>query len=374
MDRICFTVLAAAAAMAAAAFENGGIWPDSGGVHINAHGGCVLQDGGTYYWYGEHKIAGGAGNRAHVGVGVYSSEDLHEWKNLGVALAVSDDPASDIAKGCILERPKVLKCPKTGKYVMYFHLERGNGGYSDARVGIAEADAPEGPFKFIRALRPTPGTAPQNAPADELGEEAMQKSLADTAKPVSNGPSEAGMKALLWPAHSRGGQHCRDMTLFLEDDGTAYHIHSSEHNSTLHIDELTDDFLGYTGRWWRMAVKDWTEAPAICKHDGWYYLIGSGCTGWKPNEARYYRARKITGPWERMGNPASGINPLNGIGPALTWGGQSYYILQPSKATGGRHIAMFDIWRPQNAIDGRYVWLPVEFGDGTISIPWKNEF
>ena len=40
-----------------------------------------------YYWFGEHKIEGEAGNRAHVGVHVYSSEDLYNWQDRGIALA-----------------------------------------------------------------------------------------------------------------------------------------------------------------------------------------------------------------------------------------------------------------------------------------------
>jgi alpha-galactosidase len=42
-----------------ASFRPGELWPDDNGVHINAHGGGVLYHGGTYYWYGEHKIEGG---------------------------------------------------------------------------------------------------------------------------------------------------------------------------------------------------------------------------------------------------------------------------------------------------------------------------
>ena len=42
----------------------GEIWPDNNGVHINAHGGGMLFYEGKYYWFGEHKIAGKAGNKA----------------------------------------------------------------------------------------------------------------------------------------------------------------------------------------------------------------------------------------------------------------------------------------------------------------------
>ena len=63
---------------------------------------------------------------------------------------------------------------------------------------------------------------------------------------------------------------CRDMTLYKDDDGRAYHIFASENNSTLHVCELTDDYLDYTGRWTRIAALDWTEAPAVCRHGEWY--------------------------------------------------------------------------------------------------------
>ena len=165
----------------------------------------------------------------------------------------------------------------------------------------------------------------------------------------------------------------RDMTLFVDDDGKAYHIFSSEHNSTIHIAELTDDYLGHTGRWYRMAEKEWTEAPAICKHNGWYYLIGSGCTGWNPNAARYYRSRSLFGIWQRMGNPCSGVNPKLKMGPEKTWGAQSTCIIPVHRAP-GKFIAMFDIWTPENPIDGTYVFLPIRFtGEGTMEIAWKDE-
>ena len=36
-----------------------------------------------------------------------------------------------------------------------------------------------------------------------------------------------------------GGQQARDMTLFADDGGAVYHVHSSEHNSTLQIARLS---------------------------------------------------------------------------------------------------------------------------------------
>ena len=351
--------------------KNGGLWLDDKGVHINAHGGGILFDGGVYYWFGEHKVEGARGNTAWVGVHCYSSRDLLSWKDEGVALAVSDDASSDIHGGNVIERPKVVRCAKTGKYVMYFHLETEPATYRSARVGIAVADAPTGPYSFVRSLKPDPGTWPQNGVAGDRTPEALERSRRECAAIPHCGESKEAREALIYPAFVEGGQDSRDMTLFQDDDGKVYHIFSSEYNSTLHISELTDDCLDYSGRWWRAADKDWTEGAAVCKRGGWYYLLGSYCTGWAPNAARIYRAKSITGPWERLGNPCVGVNPENGFGPELTFGGQSTFILPLG---GDRYVAMFDIWRPENAIDGRYVWLPIDFSGDMPRIAWRDDW
>ena len=349
----------------------GALWHDTAGHVINAHGGGVLFDDGVYWWYGEHKVYGRAGNRAHVGVHVYSSRDLVNWDDRGVALAVSDDPQSDIADGCILERPKVLRSRKTGHYVMYFHLELKGQGYGSARTGLAVADRPEGPFRFLRSFRPTAGTWPVDARAEERTPEAMRASKELGAE--SGGPSERVKARVPYLGHIDGGQMSRDMTLFADDDGRCYHVFASEYNATLHIAELTDDLLGYTGRWFRMAEKHWTEAPALVKRGGWYFLLGSGCTGWKPNAARLYRAKSLRGPWERLGNPCRGVSPATGLGPELTWGAQSTFLL-PVAGRPDEVIALFDVWNPANHEESRYVWLPVTFEDDRLRIDWKSSW
>ena len=105
-------------------FKPGEIWKDNKGVHINAHGGGILFHDGRYWWFGEHKIEGEAGNKAQVGVHVYSSANLYDWKDEGIALpVVKDQPGHDIEQWSIIERPKVIYNKKTGKFVMWFHLE-----------------------------------------------------------------------------------------------------------------------------------------------------------------------------------------------------------------------------------------------------------
>jgi hypothetical protein len=69
-------------------FEPGKVWKDIDGVHINAHGGGVIFVDETYYWYGEFKTEGKGGNTALKGVSCYSSKDLYNWHNEGIALKV----------------------------------------------------------------------------------------------------------------------------------------------------------------------------------------------------------------------------------------------------------------------------------------------
>ena len=348
-------------------FYPGQEWLDNNGVHINAHGGGILFHKNKYYWYGEHKTEGEPGNKAQVGVHVYSSKDLYNWKDEGIALKVAEeDSDSDIAKGCILERPKVIYNPETGKFVMWFHLELKGMGYDAARSGVAVAENPTGPFQFVNSFRPNAGFWPVNVqPFHKLP-------VADTVK-----DKYCGAEGCL-PAHVdsvnilgrdfKKGQMARDMTLFVDDDGKAYHIYSSEENSTIHISELTDDFLSYSGKYARAFPDRYMEAPAILKTPkGKYYFIASGCTGWKPNAARSAVADNIFGPWKETGNPCTGNDA------SLTFNSQSTYIL-PIQGKKDAFIFMADRWTPENPIDGKYIWLPVKFTDDKIVLEWKDEW
>lgn len=71
-------LILAAAGCTRPEFRPGAVWTDTGGAVINAHGGGILYDEGRYYWFGEHKTAGEAGNLAQVGVHCYSSENLYD--------------------------------------------------------------------------------------------------------------------------------------------------------------------------------------------------------------------------------------------------------------------------------------------------------
>ena len=337
------------------------LWFDTEGRVINAHGGGVLHHNGRYYWYGEHK--GEHSNSAWVGVTCYSSTDLYNWHNEGIALNVSTDTTNAIAAGCIIERPKVIHNQRTGKFVMYFHLELRGKGYSAAQCGIAVADRPEGPFRMTSNGRVNPGKYPENFTKQQR----KMKTNPNDYKWWTDEWRQAMADGLFVRRDLKNGQMARDMTLFLDDDGRAYHIYSSEDNLTLHIAELSDDYLTHTGRYWRLAPTGHNEAPALFKHKGKYYLITSGCTGWAPNAARLFTADKISGPWTQHPNPCQGPEADK------TFQGQSTCVF---KVEGSDElIFMADNWRPDNPIDGRYIWLPIKWdANGLPTLTFQKEW
>jgi len=364
-----------AAGAAVTEIKSGAVWPDEQGAHINAHGGGLLCEKDVWWWYGEDKAPGKAGNRAHTGVRVYSSRDFINWQNRGLALDVRGFTEGDLAGvPAVVERPKVMR-NNAGKYVMYFHLVRQGEDYYNSRTGIAVADRPEGPFRFVKSVRPNPRTWPLNGRAEDCSD-AARAAWAKYADWTMPDWSEKTLDFIrtgnIVAAHYDKGQLAQDQTLFRDDDGKVYHVYAAEFDATLHIAELTPDLLNHTGRWWRALAGTWTEAPALCRRNGWYYLLGSGCSGWKPNAARAFRAKSLAGPWEAIGNPCRGVNPQNGLGPEKTWGAQSTFLV-PEPGHPGDFIALFDMWRPENAADGRYVWQPVTFThDDKMLIRWRD--
>ena len=339
-------------------FYPGKLWFDNDGQIINAHGGGILLHEGTYYWFGEHK--GERSNAALVGVTCYSSTDLYNWNNLGVAFSVSDEPGSPVERGCTLERPKVIYNKKTGKFVMFFHLELKGQGYNRANVGVAVADKPEGPYTFLKNGRVNPGKWPQN-----LDKTFKNKQFDKNHKGWSDEWRQDVAEGMMVQRDLEGGQMSRDMQLFVDDDGKAYHIYSSEDNLTIQIAELTDDYLDYTGKYIRIDPAGHNEAPALFKKDGKYFMITSGCTGWAPNAARLLTADNIMGHWTRHDNPC------RGKGADKTFNSQSTYILP---LPNGKFIFMADRWMPSNPIDGRYVWLPIEWEGGMPILKWHDQW
>jgi len=314
----------------AAEFRPGEEWLDAEGRSIQAHGGGMLVKDGVYYWYGEDRR-----ERRQTTVSCYSSTDLTAWKHEGVVFGPAAFP--DAYRRNFIERPKVIFNPRTGKYVLWFHME--GRGYHFARGGVATGDKATGPFEFHDAIRPI--TENFDFPDDRNEQQ-------------------------------RYGGTLRDMNLFVDDDGRAYVFYASENNATLYIVRLNEEFTGpetpiVEGETWARAfVGEMREAPAPFKSGGRYYIITSGCTGWTPNAADHGVAENILGPWRALGNPCVGD------GAERTFESQSTFVL-PIADRPGCFIFMADRWRPRQLADSRYIWLPlVVEPDDKIELAWRD--
>jgi hypothetical protein len=310
--------------MGANSFKPGQIWLDTSGSPIQAHGGGMLYHQGTYYWFGENKdgrTGPGALADLHrvdvIGINCYSSQDLYNWKFEGIALpAEPNDPAGDLHPSKVVERPKVIYNARTGRFVMWLHIDTAD--YAYARAGVAVSDSPTGPYRYLGSFHPH-------------------------------------------------GAMSRDMTIFQDEDGTAYQMFASDGNRTMRVSALSDDYLRPSGAPARIFANRFREAPALFKRHGRYYVITSGCTGWDPNAAECATARHVLGPWRSLGNPC------RGLGAVRTFGAQGTYVL-PVAGQPDRYIFMADIWNKHNLSDSRYAWLPIRFDGERPVIEWQDEW
>lgn len=342
-------------------FDNTMAIIDTEGNTVNCHGGNFFQTDTLTYWYGESRPLSGF---ISEGVALYTSPDLKKWTNRGIVLQADPDSLSPLAKGCIIERPKVVKNPQ-GKYVMWFHHELPGRGYEAAHAAVGISDSPTGPFRLIRSGRVNPGVMPLNLPdsaAAKAGKDGdFEWWTPEWRQAVHNG--------LFVMRDLDGGQMSRDMTIFIDpDDSTAYHIYSSEENLTLQIAELNDDYTAHTGRYIRVSPAGHNEAPAVFKHNGTYWMICSGCTGWEPNRARLLRSSSMLGEWEQLDStPCTGPGPNAKATADNTFASQSAFIAYVN----GEPVLACDRWRPRSLAQSPVIFLPITFPDSLPRVTYK---
>ena len=304
-------------------FLPGETWLDTSGDPIQAHGGGLIHAEGLYYWFGENKAAPNVPGSTRVdviGVNCYSSPDLLNWKNEGIVLpAVPGDPAHDLHPSKVAERPKVIYNASTRQYVMWLHID--SPDYTMAAAGVAVSERVTGPYRYLGSVRPN-------------------------------------------------GCDSRDMTVFQDDDGRSYLIHSSDWNSVIMIADLSEDYLRTTGHYTRHfdhgQKNTGRESPALFKHEGRYFIITSGTTGWYPNAAEYAIADSIHGPWIVKGNPCVGE------GAHLTFRAQNTFVLPMPGGLPGDFILLADRWTPDDLQDSRYVWLPMRARGEQLTVEWRD--
>lgn len=279
-------------------------------MHVQAHGGGIIKLGSTYYWFGEDRTKDNDPTKRFVAC--YSSEDLVHWTFRRQVLGLSDPEG--FGPTWILERPKVYHNARTGKFVMYMHLDgpvpREQGNYRQARVAVAVGDTVDGEYKYLKSFRPL-------------------------------------------------GRESRDIGQFIDDDGTAYLIFESRPSKGFYIARLSDDYLDVKEEC--CFIQSPLEGGAIVHYEGLYYVIGSELTGWGPNPNKFATAKKLSGPWSEFKD----IAPPE----TKTYGSQSTMLLKVVGSKTTTVIFMGDVWKPKTQWDSRYLWMPLEIGGGKLRLP-----
>jgi beta-xylosidase len=250
-------------------------------------------------------------DRTNRYVGCYSSKDLAHWT---LRRQIRFAPPEDVAgRGFVLERPKVYYNAKTKKFVMYMHLDDGN--YKLARVGVATCDTVDGDYRFVKSFRPLDCES-------------------------------------------------RDIGQFIDDDGSAYLIFEDRPARGFHIARLSEDFL--TVEKDMSLIRAPLEGGAVVHYKDLYYVVGSALTGWSPNANKYATAKSLEGPWSEFQD----IAPPQ----TKTYGSQSTMMLKVVGSKATTVIFMGDIWKPRTQWDSRYLWMPLEIGDGKLWLPEPKEW
>lgn len=220
--------------------RNGIPWFDNNRNIVNAHGACIVRDGGKYYLFGEYKSDT---SNAFPGFSCYSSADLVHWTFERVALPMQK--SGIMGPNRVGERVKVMKCPSTGEYVMLMHSD--NLGYKDPYIAYATSKTINGEYTF-------------RGPLLYKGE------------PIKR-----------W-----------DMGTFQDTDGNGYLL--IHHGSVYRLSKdykSAEELLPH--------IDGMGESPAMFKKNGIYYMLTSNLTSWEKNDNFYLTAPSIRGPWTKQG-------------------------------------------------------------------------
>ncbi|MER5966228.1 RICIN domain-containing protein [Streptomyces sp. NPDC002057] len=283
---------------ASVATANATQFTDPAGNPVHAHGGGVVKVGEYYYWFGENRNA----DNSFRYVSAYRSTDLKTWEFRNHVLTQATDPE---LVGANIERPKVVYNASTGQFVMWMHKEGSATDYSEARAAVAVSDTVDGDYTWRGSFRPL-------------------------------------------------GHMSRDITTFVDTDGTGYMISAANENADLHVYRLTSDYTGIDAQVKKLWAGQSREAPAMFKRNGVYFLLTSGATGWAPNQQKYATATSVTGTW----------SGLKDIGNSTAYRSQTAYVLPVQGTDGTGYLYMGDRWG--NSMggmvqDSQYVWLPLKF-------------
>ena len=239
-------------------FRPGQVWLDTEGKRIQAHGGSVFYENGTYYWYGENKEYTTGGNGIWTwGIRCYTSADLYNWEDKGLIIQpnLEDEKSSLNPRTAMLDRPHIIYNKDSKKYVCWMKIMNQDGTQTET---VMTADHILGPYTLVRE----------------------------------------GLKPL--------GMSAGDFDLAVAEDGKAYYYFERVHSETICAD-LTPDYTDVTGYYSTHFPHTHPpyvrEATAHFVRNYKHYLVTSGTSGYLPNPSEVAVADTWHGPYIVLGNP-----------------------------------------------------------------------
>ena len=286
--------------------RNGQPWYDTQGNPVQAHGGNFLIEDGIVYMVGEDRS-----HSWHPDVNLYHSRDMEIWEYDGKIIE-NGVTTPELGTTRMIERPKLLHCPKTGRYVIWCHYEASD--YSASEVGVFSSEHITGPYRLEWCGRPL------------------------------------GIKS-------------RDCNVFVDDDGTAYFISTIEENQHLGLFRLSDDYIRplectVLMRGFRR------EAPANVRVDSLYYMLSSACTGWDPNQCMLSTSKSLTEGW----------SPLVPVGDKIAYDTQASSILTLRKGRRTQYLYVGDRWKDPDLPQSKIILIPIDLKDGKCDFPYVETF
>jgi hypothetical protein len=285
---------------------------DTNGNAVDAHDGHIAVFDGLYYLYGTAYDCGfvwRSPGTPFCGFKAYSSTDLVHWTDLGflfdATTPVWQTRCNGNTYGCF--RPHVVFNQATGKYVLWINTYDNSVEYR-----VFTSSSPAGPF--VEQAEPV---------------------LASTGAPgaVTNG----------------------DMGLFVDDDGTAYLAYTNwATGGRISVEQLDPTYLTGTGHQVTGLTAGSTEAPAMFKRNGTYYVTYSdpNCGYCSGTGLSYVTATSPLGTW----SAGTKIN-------ANSCGGQPSFVSTLTLPSATTYLFGSDLWTGSgNEATANFYWVPFSFG------------
>lgn len=285
---------------------NGNLWLTAQGDTVQAHAPGFLKIKDTWYMVGEDR-----GREWRPDVNLYSSKDLQNW-TFEKKIIENGVTSPELGTRRMIERAKLLYNKKTKRYVVWCHWESSNYGASEA--ACFSSPNINGPYRMEWSGRPL------------------------------------GIKS-------------RDCNIFVDTDGTAYFISTTEENQHLGLFRLSDDYLSIVEH---TQLFPWQrrEAPAIVRLGNKYFMFSSACTGWAPNQCKLSWSYDLKSGWSQLEN----------IGDNKAFRTQPAAILEIKGSKSTTHLYVGDRWKDPTLSQSKTIILPITFTDTSCHFQYRDSF